>query len=245
MDGLPAVPQPLEADGEQKQLLKSQPPPGQVQGFRALREVDVLIGVFRAAEVVFLPHAVGKHIRKNGGAGVQPLADGSGQNELAHPCRQGIDGHDAAREFPPPLCFHDGARHGLAEEIPLRLAVEDVRFSLAQVVFQPRLVEEGHIQHAGLVHGPDLHQIHSLADVGHRGGRRDHSRHTGGLAGDQFGNLLCLGAVVIPPGEPGDQVPERANAQLVQGLGPLLADALDKTDVSIQVRQRGLPLSRK
>ena len=242
VDGLPPGAQPLQADGEQEQLLKGQPPPGQVQRLRAFGEVDVLVGVFDAAEVVLPPHAVGQHIREDVRAGVQPLPDGAGQNELADPRRQGIDGHDAACELPPSLRLHNGGGHGFAEEVPLGLAVEDVRLALHQIVFQPRLVEEGHVQHAGVVHGPDFDEVHPLADVGNGRGRRDHGRHAGTLTGDQLGDLLRLGAVVIPPGEPGDQAPEVGNAQLFQGLRPLFADALDGSHIGVQVCHNVSPL---
>ena len=68
--------QQLQSDGEEKQLLKSQTPPGNVQRLRGFREVDVLVGVVHPAELVRLPHAVRQAVRQNVGAGVQSLPDG-------------------------------------------------------------------------------------------------------------------------------------------------------------------------
>jgi hypothetical protein len=63
VDHLPAVPEQPEAQGEQKQLLKGQSPPGQVQGRLVLREVDILIGVADVTEIVLLPHSVRENVR--------------------------------------------------------------------------------------------------------------------------------------------------------------------------------------
>ena len=62
-----------------------------------------------------------------------------------------------------------GIGHLMPEEGALRPAIEDIGLSLVQAVFQPRLVEKGHIQGAGVVHRPELHQIQPLADVGDGG----------------------------------------------------------------------------
>ena len=59
--------------------------------------------------------------------------------------------------------------------------------------------------------------------------------------GDQLGNFLRLGAVIVPPGEPADEVPERGDAQLAQSLGPLFADALDMAHIGVQVRHEVSP----
>ena len=236
VDHLPALAEPIQADGEEEQLLKGQPPPGQVQGLRALREVDVLVGVLDAAELVLPPHLIRQHVRQDVGTGGKPLADGPGQNQLADPGGKGVDGHDAAGDLPPALRLHHGIGHLAAEEGALRPAVEDVRLPLVQVVLQPRLVEEGHVQGAGVVHRPELYQVQPPADMGDGGGRRHQGRYAGGLAGHQVRDAAELGAVVIGPGEVGDQVPQGGDAQLAQGFGPLLPDALDIPHVCVQVR---------
>ena len=87
MDHLPPPAEPLQPDGEEEQLLKGQPPPGQVQGLGALREVDVLIGELNPAQVVLPPHAVRQHVWQDVRAGGEALADGPGQDQLADPQR--------------------------------------------------------------------------------------------------------------------------------------------------------------
>ena len=227
LHGPPPLPQPPEAQGEEEQLLKGQPPPGQLQGLTAGGEVDVLIGVAHPAELVLPPDLVRQDVGQNIPAGVQPLADGPGEDHLADSGGEGVDGDNAARGLPPSLRLHHGIRHPAAEQVPLRPAIEDVGLPRLEAVFQPGLVEEGHIQGPRLVHRPDLYQVQALANVGHRGGRGDHGGDAGGFAGDQVRDAAGFGPVLIPPGEPGNQVPEGVNAQLSKGLGPLLADALD------------------
>ena len=104
-------------------------------------EVDVLVGVVDPAQVMGLPHLVRQHVRQDVGAGVQPLADGPGEHQLADPGGQGIDGHDAAGDLPPSRRLHHRGGHLPAQEIPLRPAVKDVGLSLVGIVFQPGLVE--------------------------------------------------------------------------------------------------------
>ena len=235
MDYFPAAAQTLEADGEKEQLLKGQTPPGQGQGLLVFGEVDVLIGVVDAAEMVGLADLVGQGVGEDAGARVQPLADGPGENQLADPGGQGIDGHDPAGELPAADGFHHRRRHAAAQEVSLRPAVEEVRLSLVKLVFQPGLVEEGDLQHAGVVHGPDLDQVHSLADVGKGGRRGDHGGHTGGGIRVQLGDGDDLGAVLIAPGEPADEIPQGGNAQLFQSLGPLGTDAVDELDTGFEI----------
>ena len=237
--------QPLQANGEQKQLLKGQPAPGQVQRLGTLRKVDVLVGVADAAQVVLPPDLVRQGVRQNVGALVQPLADGPGQHQLAHPRRQGIDGHDAARHLPAALRLHHRGGHGPAQKVPLRLSVKIIGLPLAEVVFQPGLVEKRHVQHAGLVHGPDLDEVHTLSDVGDGGGRGDHGGHAGALAGNQVRDALDLGAVLVFPREPADEVPQGEDAQLPQGLGPLLADAADHPHIRVKLRHIPPPFRKR
>ena len=239
---LPPLAQPPEPQGEEEQLLESQPPPGQLQGLVIRREVDVLIGVAHPAELMVPPDPVRQDVRQDVPAGVQSLADRAGEDELADSGGKGVDRDDAPRGLPPSLGLHDGVYHPAAEKVPLRPAIEHVGLPGAEAVFQPGLVEEGHIQGPGLVHRPELHQVQALADVGHRGGRGHHGQGTGGLAGNQVRDAPGLPPVLVPPGKPGDQVPEGADIQLRQGLGPLLADTFDIAHIRFQVRH-GTPSS--
>ena len=218
-------PEPGKAQGEEEELLKGQPPPGQAQGLVPLRKVDVLHGVGGGAEGVLPPDGGGQQLRHGVAALVQGLADGPGEEELAEPRRQGIDGHDAARPLPQALPLHDGAGHGLAEEAALRLAVKEIGLPHLEAVFEPALVEEGQVQHPGLVHRPDLHKVHPLADVGKGGSGGDHGGHAGALPGDELGDLPGLPPVVVGPGVEAQQVPQGPDLQPLQDLGLLGPDA--------------------
>ena len=235
-DHFPAAAQALEADGEEKQLLKGQPPSGDVQGLGAFREVDIFIGIPDAAQVVGLADIVRQHVRENVGARIQPLADGPGEHQLGNPGGEGIDGDDAPRLLPAALRFHNGGGHLAAQKAPLRPAAEDVGLPLPEIVFQPGLVEKGHVQHAGLIHRPDFDEIHALADMGKGGRRGYHGRHAGGLAVLQFRDVPQGRAVLVAAGEPGDEIPQRGDAQLGESLGFLGADAPDELYVGGKIR---------
>ena len=232
----PALSQALEADGEEEQLLKGQPPPGEVQGFRRGWKVDVFKGEARVAQLVVPADAVRQDVRQNGGAGVQSLADGPPQYQLADPGGEGVHGHDAPRDLPPPFRLHHWGDHLPPGAPALGPAVKNVGLSGMEIVFEPRLVEEGDVQNSGLVHRPELHQLHALPDPGDggRGGR--HGRAAGGPVLRQLRDGAEDRAVLVPPGEPGDQIPQGADVQLCQGLGPLFADALDVPHVCCEVR---------
>ena len=223
-DSAPPGPEPGKAQGEEEELLKGQPPPGQAQGLVPLRKVDVLHSVGGGAEGILLPDGGGQ-LRHGVAAGVQGLPDGPGEKELAEPRRQGIDGHDAARPLPQALPLHDGAGHGLAEKAALRPAVKEIGLPHLETVLQPALVEEGQVQHPSLVHRPDLHEVHPFSDVGKGWGGGDHGGHAGALAGDELGNFLRLPPVIVGPGVEAQQVPQGPDVQPFQHLRLLGPDA--------------------
>ena len=66
----------LQPAGEDEQLLKHHPPPGQVQRLRVRRKVDILVGISAVAEAMRLPHRVRQTVRQQVAAGRKPLAHG-------------------------------------------------------------------------------------------------------------------------------------------------------------------------
>ena len=183
-----------------------------------------------------LSDAVRQAVRQNIGAAVQTLPDGPGQQQLADPGSKGIDGHDAAGVLPPSLWLYNGTCHTFPQEASLRPAVKGVGLAYPQLIFQPGLVEKGNIQRTGVVHGPDLHQIHALADVGQLWLRGNHGGDAGRFAGDELADGLYFPAVLIAPGEPVDEVAQRGDAQLAQGFCLGLANALDVPHIGAQIR---------
>ena len=105
-----------------------------------------------------------------------------------------------------------------------------------KLIFQPWLVEKGDVQHASVVHGPDLHQIHALSDVGQLWLCGDHSGNAGRLTGDQLTDGLRFPAVLIAVGKPCNEISQRGNAQLAQRFGLGLAYALNIPHVRIEIR---------
>ena len=198
--------------------------------------MDVLVGIIYPAELVGLTDTVRQAVRQNIGAAVQALPDGPGQQQLADPGGEGIDGHDAAGVLPPSLRLYNGTCHTFPQEASLRPAIKGVGCAHLQLTFQPGLVEKGHIQRASVVHGPDLHQIHALANVGQLWLRGDHGGDAGRFARDELADGLYFPAVLIAPGEPVDKVAQRGNAQLAQGSGLGLANALDVPHIGVQIR---------
>ena len=73
-----------------------------------------------------------------------------------------------------------------------------------KLIFQPWLVEKGDVQHASVVHGPHLDQIHALSDVGQLWLCGDHGGNAGRLTGDQ----LTDGLDVYKRQEQSDEIKE-------------------------------------
>ena len=158
--------------------------------------------------MVCLPDFVGKNVRQNIGTGIQSLTDRTGKNQLGNSCGKRIDRNDAACEFTFALLFHDGGGHRFSEKVSFRFAVKNIGFSLVKLIFQPGLIEKGDIQHAGFIHGPNFYQIHAFADMRNGRGRGNHCGYAGTFTRNQLCDALCLPAVIIFAGEPGNQIPQ-------------------------------------
>ena len=231
----PPLPQQLQAAGQQKQLLEHQPPPGHLQGLRRGGKVDVLICIVYITQLVGLPHLIRQHVRQQLPAGVQPLAGGPGHQPLGDSGGQGIDGHDAPGDLLPPLRLKQGVDHLLAPQIVLHLAEKDAHIPLVQGVPPVLHVEKHQVQRPAVVHHPGLGNGAASGNAIGRQVRRHHAPDAYALPGGQLPDGPDLGPVLIPPGEIGDQVPQGGNAQLFQGGGPGLADALDISHIGAQV----------
>ena len=177
---VPPGAQPPQPQREEEQLLKGQPPPRQLQRLRRGGEVDVLIGEADVAEMMLLPHVVGQRVGQDAPAGVQPLPDGAGENELAHPGGEGIDRDDAPGLLAPARRFHHRVDHPAAVAGALGPAIKNVGLPGGQAALQPRLVEKRHVQRAGRVHRPQLYQLQPPPRPGQRGRRGHHGLHAGG-----------------------------------------------------------------
>ena len=233
---LPAAAELPDPYGQEEQLLKGQTPPGHVQLLLAGGEMDLLIGVLHPAELVILEDLVRQGVLQQVSAGGKPLVHRPDEHGLGDPGGEGVDGHDAPGEHPRPRRFHQGVDHGLAPPGTLRLAVEDVVLPGMEAVFAVALVEKGEKEGPGPVGDLHLHQLHPLAHPVQGGRLVHHGLHAGALPVLEGADLPDAPAVLIGPGEVGDEVPQGDDAQLFEALGPLLADAPDIADIRAQVR---------
>ena len=232
---LPAGAQQLQAAGQHEKLLEHQTAAGDVQRLRRVGEVDVLIGIAGVAQVIGAAYLIRQYVRQQVAAGVQPLPHGLGQQGLADTGGQGIDGHDAARQQLPPLRLHHRIGHTAAQQVALHLTVEDIGLALVETGAAVILIEEGHIQRAAVVHGTHLHQRAAAGDAAGSGVTRQHGPHTGVFAHGQLPYGALQRPVLPAPGEVGQQILQCADAQLVQGIGAGLANALDIADVGVRM----------
>ena len=137
-----------------------------------------------------------------------------------HPGGEGVDGHDAPGEPVFPFLFKVGVGHLQPPAVSGEPAVEVIGLAGGQGVSHVGLVEEGDVHRGGPVHHPPLGDVHALADVagaeglGHQGGEAHR------LLQGEGGNVVADGAVLIVPGEPGQQVGHGLQPQPGQGLLP-------------------------
>ena len=227
--------QQMEAAGQEEQLLEHHAAAGDLQRLGGGGEVDIFVGVAGVAQVVLLPHPIGQHILQQLAAGIQTLPHGAGEDQLADTGGEGVEGHDATGDLLLALFLDEGVDHLAAQEVALHLTVKDVGFSLVEGVFTVFLIEKDQIKAAAFVHGAALDQCASAADAVGSGVGSYHGLDAGVLAQDQLPNGAGQGAVLVATGEVGDEVLQRGDAQLVQRLGALLANAFDIADVGLQI----------
>ena len=197
--------------------------------------MDVLICIVYITQLVSLPHLIRQHVRQQLPAGVQPLPGYPGHQPLGDSGGQGIDGHDAPGDLLPPLRLEQGVDHLLAPQIVLHPAEKHIRLPHAQGAAQMLGVEKNQIHGPAVVHHPGLGDGAASGNAIGRQVRRHHTPDAYALPGGQLPDGPDLGPVLIPPGKIGDQVPQGGNAQLFQGGGPGLADALDVSHIGAQV----------
>ena len=133
------------------------------------------------------------------------------------------------------LLLHNGVDHPPGQQIPLHLAAENIGLASVQAVFSVLLIKKGQVQGAAVIHGPGLHHRAPAGNAAGHGIVCDHSPDAHRLPELQFPDGPGHGAVLVPPGKVADQVLQRSNAQLRQGLGPGLADTLYIAHIRLQI----------
>ena len=230
---LPPVAQQLQAAGQQKQLLKHQPPPRHLQRLKGGGKVDVLIGEVYITQLVLLPHMVGQHVLQQLPAFVQPLADGLAQHQLADAVGQGVHRHNPPGEPLVFLALHQRVHHLPPPRRALGLTVKNIGLPGVEGGLAVFLVEKRHVQHAAVVHRPEAHHGAPAGDAPAHRLRGDHGHAAGLLPLGELGDGVNLRPVLIGAGEVADQLLQCGDAHPGQSLGPLLADALDIPHVGL------------
>ena len=181
-------------------------------------------------------HLIRQHVRQQLTACVQPLPYGLLQQKLADALGQRIHRHDPARQLVLARRLHQGIHHLPPQQVPLHLAAEHEAVPGVKALLAIGLVEERHVQHPGVVHRPHLHHRAPAGDAVAGGCGGDHGLAAGHLPHGKLPDGIDDAAVLIPPGEEADQLPQRGDPQLFQCLGPRLADTLDVPHIGAQIR---------
>ena len=213
------------AAGEVEQLLKDQPPPGQLQGLLVPGEVDVPAGELRRRQGVLPAQRPGKHLLQLPGALVHAPPGQPGKQVVGDAVGQGVNRQDAAGEAHPVRALAHRVGHLPPAGRALHLPVDDVGLPGAQGVLHVGLVEKGGGEAAGVVHQAGLHQLQPLADAGEPGGLRHQQLQAHRNVHRRGGHGGKLPPILVASGVAAQQILHRHQPQLLQAPGPGRADA--------------------
>ena len=224
--GAPAAAHQPHGRRQHEQLFKNQPPSCQFQRAEIGGEVDVLICKPRLREAVALCDLRRQRVRHAVGARIERGAHGVQHQALRESRRERVDRHDPPRQMPlAVLRLAHRVCHGFFAARNGDPAVKRVGLARMQVVFPIVLVEEGDVHRAGLVHRAQLHQLHSAPDTHQTRLGRDHSADAHRFVRQHKRDRAKLAAILIPPGKEREQVAQRCDAELPEGLDLFRADA--------------------
>ena len=213
-------PQQAQARGEHKEFLKHQPPLGHLRLLHGSRLVDGIVGPLRRQDAVLAADLLRNDLRRHVTDG-QSLPHRLQNSGVAQPRRQRINGqHPPGGHRRGIHRLEGGIGHAVAGEIPVDGPVENVLLAVAQLVCDIAVVEEGHIQPAGVIGQLDLRHVQALADVGSTGRVHHHRLEAGGLVRLQLADVHQFRPVLVAPWEVADQIPEGADIQVFKLLCP-------------------------
>ena len=204
-----------QAHGQVEELLKGEPPPGQVQGLLILGEVDVPQGKFQFRQLIVLAEAGGQRLGEAARAGQSLLGEG-GQQVVGDARGEVVDGHDTPGDIGPVCPFKDGIDHGAAAALLLHGAEEDILLPGLESPLHITLVEEGEVQDPSLVHRLELYQLQPLPDAGETGVFRRHGGDTHPRSQRGLADGVHLPPVLVVPGVTEKQIPCLLQAQLAE-----------------------------
>ena len=190
--------------------------------------MDVLIGIARRAELVFVRDAVRQPVRQPALGQVQRLAHGGAHRVLRKSGGEAVD-----RNYPPSHPPEVGqpvehrVRHRDKAALHLRPAVENIALALAELVLQIGLVEKGQLHGARLVHCAEAQEIQTAAYAAQLRLRADDRLDADQVPVRQLGYPDKARPVLVCAREKRNKTGEVVDAQPPKGPRPRLANSLD------------------
>ena len=223
-----------QAQVETEELLEHQAAAGRLQVRPGGGKVDGPVGLGGVDQAMLRPEGGGKGVFDLVQAGGEGSAEKGDQKVLGDPGGAGIDGGDAAGEFSFALRLKAGVGHLAVEADASDLTVEDVSLAGVEGVADVALVEKGQVELAGVVHGAALGDLHAGTEVAGAERLGDEGGDGSGGVGGEDGDAFPEGAVLVVPGEVGQQVGGGVETQLGQGGGAGGADAVKFCEGGVQ-----------
>ena len=137
---------PPQGAGQDEQLLKNQPPPGQLQSLKVGGEVNVLVGVAGLSQLAVLPHRIRQNVRQQLQTTVQPLAHRLLDAPLVQPGAQPVHRDDPPGDLPGPvLRLIYRVRHGAPPAPKFYPPKKVVALSPVQIILGVGLIEKSYV----------------------------------------------------------------------------------------------------
>ena len=220
----PPFPHQLQPGGEVEQLLKDQPPPGDLQLLPGCGKVEGAQSPAGLGQLVPLPDRRGQVVGNLLHAVRQNSLQRSGQQRIGNPLGAPVDRHNAPGLPAGTLPVKERIDHGFPASTSLHCAVKNVALARAQGLPHVALVEKGQGQGAGVVRRLEPGHLHAGAGpvglwrLGHNPG------HTALLARRRVSHGVRPLPVLVVPGKPVQQILRPAQSQLLQPGRPCRSD---------------------
>ena len=235
---LPGLLPASEGTGEEKQLFKDKALSRLIQCMRVRRKMNILVRLPGIRQTVLFPYGRGQKFGKTAQAAVQPLPDTLSYGALLQPADHAVDRDNPAGDGHAPggeiLRLKDRIGQAPAGPFDLHLPIKAVALPASELILHITLVEPGDGHFRTVVKGAYTYQVEAAADAGEAGLVGNHGRDADRFAVLHQRDGPDAAAVLIAPGEIGDEIEQRKDAELVQSLRPLLSDPPDTSYVSAE-----------
>ena len=207
----------VESAGKHKQLLKNEAPPRKLQRYKIRREMDVFICKAALHKTALFPHRVRQHIRQSLAAQPQTLTHGIDDVSLSQPRAHPVHGHDAPRHgIIGVFALVYGIGHRAASARHLDPAVEAIALALYKLIPEIILVEIRYIDGAAVVHGAELHKLHTAPDAHKLRRVRDYRLYAARHIGRRLRDRDKHASVFVFSREVRNKVIERKDPKLIE-----------------------------